>query len=422
MKTNKKISIIGGGISGCVCAFLLSNLGYKVKLFEKKNKLGGSIEDIHRNDDIFLNGPQYFEANSDWLKKIRKLKLFKNQFQDFEGSYLNDKGKKINIYKSYIDLFGKKEIHELFAQPTTKIKFKKLENRKKIILLNERLASYQNNIKIPVEAWCKNFSRLYKNLHSSCAEFLNVTRINFSEDTKAIAELKKKSKLADKLLGIPKISDGRKFAIAKNGNDFFFKTFAAFLKKKVEIKFNSKIKVLKDNNRDIKIMNDKKLVNSDYIIWTANPVPLLLDLGYGNLENPVVRTKIYCANIKFLKKYEVDNFYIQVFSNKSNIYRIFFYKLKNKAKITIETFMSHDNMKIDLSFINEMLALFSIKIKFLNSFVEKKEIRHVLITKNDYNKFMKFNDDLKETNLISSAWHIFNRDRKIDFIMKKFNR
>ena len=45
-KKIKDISIVGGGISGCVSAFLLSRKGYNVTLFEKKNTLGGSTRDI----------------------------------------------------------------------------------------------------------------------------------------------------------------------------------------------------------------------------------------------------------------------------------------------------------------------------------------------------------------------------------------
>ena len=53
------ISIIGGGISGCISALLLSKLGHKITLFEKKDTLGGTIGDINNNkeksDNKYLN-------------------------------------------------------------------------------------------------------------------------------------------------------------------------------------------------------------------------------------------------------------------------------------------------------------------------------------------------------------------------------
>ena len=56
-KKNYNISIIGGGISGCVTALLLSKLGHEVTLFEKKDTLGGTIGDINNDEENFLNGP-----------------------------------------------------------------------------------------------------------------------------------------------------------------------------------------------------------------------------------------------------------------------------------------------------------------------------------------------------------------------------
>ena len=419
LKANKKISIIGGGITGCVSAFLLSHLGYEVNLFEKKERLGGSILDIKENNDIFLNGPQYFQADSDWFKKLKEFKLFKDHFYSFKGSYIHN-SKKNNVYKSYIDIFNKIEISQLYAQPSTKIKFKKLKKKRNTSLLKSRLASYQENIKAPIENWCKNFSMQYRNLHESCAEIMSVTRIFFLKDQKKIKLLKKKNKIADKLLGIPMTSDKEMFSVPKKGNDFFFKKFEKILKKRINIHYNSNIKIIKNNFDDLKIFNNQNEIIGDQIIWTANPIPLMKDLGYGVFENPVVRTKVYCANINFVEKYKIDNFYIQVFSKRANIYRIYIYKLNNKLKITIETFMGRDNTKVDVDFLHALLAKFKIKIKIVTSFIEKKEIRHILITQNDYNKFIQFDKDFVSKKLIGGGWHLFGKDRKINSIMKHF--
>ena len=124
MKKKKyyNISIIGGGVSGCISALLLSKLGHEITLFEKKDTLGGTIGDINNDEEKFLNGPQYFDDNSLWLKEIKKLKMFKNHFYNFYGSYKFNK-KKMNIFKSYIDLFDNELTNDLFAQPITNKKF-----------------------------------------------------------------------------------------------------------------------------------------------------------------------------------------------------------------------------------------------------------------------------------------------------------
>ena len=53
-KKSYKISIIGGGITGCASALLLARLGHKVTLFEKSGTLGGAIKDIIYNNNFFF--------------------------------------------------------------------------------------------------------------------------------------------------------------------------------------------------------------------------------------------------------------------------------------------------------------------------------------------------------------------------------
>ncbi len=54
---NKKIVVIGAGISGLTSAYLLSKKGFDVKILEKKNAVGGSIESVIENGFLFDRGP-----------------------------------------------------------------------------------------------------------------------------------------------------------------------------------------------------------------------------------------------------------------------------------------------------------------------------------------------------------------------------
>ena len=164
------------------------------------------------------------------------------------------------------------------------------------------------------------------------AQVLSVTRILFLKDQKLIKKLKKNDKNANKLLGLPIIAKEDKFSIPKNGYNDFFYNLKKILKKNVKIRFNSKIKIIKNNDGSVKLFNNSELISSDKIIWAGNPIPLLNNLGYGNFDNPVVRTKVYCTNLKFKKKYISQNFYIKVLSKKTNIFRIYIYKLKKNLK------------------------------------------------------------------------------------------
>ena len=418
-KKHYNVSIIGGGTTGCITALLLSKLGHKVTLFEKKDVLGGTIGDLENNNEKFLNGPQYFNDNTEWIKEIKKIKHFKNFFYNFKASYkLN--GKKMNVFKSYIDLFGHETTNDLFAQPITNKKFKILKNIQNKSLLKDRLKAYQLNIGKPIEEWCKNFSKKYESLHESCSKVLSVTRVFFSKDQSYIRKLKSNNKSADNLLGLPMNAENEKFCIPKKGYNNFFNNLEKILKKKIKIIFNSKIKIIRGTDGNIKLFNKSELINSEKIVWAGNPIILLSHLGYGSFDNPTVRVKVYCANIKFKKKYSAYNFYIQVFSKKSNIFRIYIYKLDNKFKISVETFIKDKFEKLDKKQLIRILKKFKIEIDIPGTFVEKKEIRHTLITDADYKKFLKFENDYKKKNIIGGGWHLFGRDEKINYIMDRF--
>jgi oxygen-dependent protoporphyrinogen oxidase len=54
---NKKIAVIGAGISGLTTAYLLSKKGFDVIILEKNNSVGGSIESVFENGFLFDRGP-----------------------------------------------------------------------------------------------------------------------------------------------------------------------------------------------------------------------------------------------------------------------------------------------------------------------------------------------------------------------------
>jgi hypothetical protein len=235
--------------------------------------------------------------------------------------------------------------------------------------------------------------------------------------------IKKESKYADHILGIPeeKIKLSRRFCISKRGNNSFYEKLYFFLNNKINIEFNSKIQVQPGNDKNIKILNRGKSLDVDHIIWAANPVYILKELGYGVLDNPVVKVKIYCSEIEIFDSPTVENFYIQVFSLKTNIFRIYFYRTNTKYKITVETFFNKENNSLDEDSLRKILSHFNFRFKLKGISSEKKEVRHYLMSKKDFNTFEKFNADFKNTNLINGGWHLNGRERKIEHIMNNFN-
>ncbi len=417
----KKISIIGGGFSGCISAFLLSKLGHKVTLFEKGDKLGGTSTDILNDKEFFFNGPHYFFPNTKWVKEITKYKEFKNEFANYI-CYDSKKFKEFNFHGSYTDIFDKVEFNNFFAHPVTSKPFKDISDKEKKQTLYERIKSYQNDIALNLENWLTKNSLNSKKLHFNCAELLNIGRICFINDLSKIKSLKQKNKYADCILGIPKQKNDleRKICFPKNGNNTFYKKLHSLLSKNIKIELNSKIRIQSNNKRKIEILNKDNYIESDFIIWAANPVYILKDLGYGILDNPVVKVKLYCAEINLLKKSNLENFYIQVFTNKSNIFRVYFYKTRDRYKITVETFFDKNEKSINETELKRILNNLKLEFQIKGKFIEKKEVRHYLMTCKDFNQFIKFDNDFKNTNLINGGWHLFGRENKIEHIMKNF--
>ncbi len=72
---NKKICIIGGGISGLVAAFLLNKKGFEVKLFEKSGRVGGNIQTVNVDGFLIEYAPNSLLKSPRLVDLIRELKL-----------------------------------------------------------------------------------------------------------------------------------------------------------------------------------------------------------------------------------------------------------------------------------------------------------------------------------------------------------
>jgi hypothetical protein len=290
----KKIVIIGGGITGCVSAIYCAELGYQVEIFEKKNSLGGIINDIIEKENFFFNGPQYYNFNNWWFKKLKKDKDFKSLFYNF---YLK--------YGSFNDLFNKDVSSNNFAQIQTDLKFENI-NLKKFKFYKERINCYQKNISLPIENWSKKYCRNYEILHPKCSLLMNTGRVFFSKDRNKIVNLKIKNEIADDLLGVPnKNYQSEKFCIPILGNKIFFNRVKNYLEKlKIKVNLVSTIKPIYEKDK-ISLFNKDHKIKFDYSIWCANPVPLIKSSNFGVLDNPVVNVLVLVMNVDYFRSWSL---------------------------------------------------------------------------------------------------------------------
>ena len=406
----KKIVIVGGGITGCVSAIYCAQLGFKVEIYEKKNSLGGVISDIEQENDFFFNGPQYYNEKSPWLRKLRKNKVFKDLFYNFNLKY-----------GSYNDLFNKSVSSKNFAQIQTDVRFRHIK-KKKTTYYKDRINCYQKDISNPIIEWSEKYCKNYKILHSSCSSLMNTGRVFFFNDKIKIKNLKKINSYADELLGIPdKKFQDQKFFFSKLFNNFFFRKLENFLKsKKIIINFNSTIK-LNNQNLKLKFYQNNKQIQSNYF-YGVQTVPLIKASGFGLLDNPTVNVLILSMNID-LEKSLSDNLYLQIFSKKNNLFRIFIYKINNQTKLSLEViFVKNLDVEKEINFAIKILKKHNIFVKKYWFIFKKKEIRHMLFSVQDLKKFEKFEKSKISNKILSGAWQLVGREKKINYIKNNIDK
>ena len=125
MQSDKKIVIIGAGISGLTTAYLLHKEGYDVVVLEQKDKVGGSIETISENGFIFDRGPNSGLETTPIIKQLVEDLHLEDQFV-----YANREGNKRYVLRNG-------ELHALPMSPPAFFKTKLFSGKAKLRLMAE---------------------------------------------------------------------------------------------------------------------------------------------------------------------------------------------------------------------------------------------------------------------------------------------
>ena len=75
-----------------------------------------------------------------------------------------------------------------------------------------------------------------------------------------------------------------------------------------------------------------------------------------------------------------------------------------------------NDIKKELRFAQKILSKFNYDFTFKSPIYKTKQIRHILYTVNDYNKFMKFEKMSKNLNVISGGWYLIGSKAKMNHI------
>lgn len=125
MPSQKKIVIIGAGISGLTTAYLLHKEGYDVIVLEQKDKVGGSIETVDANGFLFDRGPNSGLETTPLIQQLVKELNLEDQFV-----YANREGNKRYILRNG-------QLHALPMSPPAFFKTKLFSGKAKLRLMAE---------------------------------------------------------------------------------------------------------------------------------------------------------------------------------------------------------------------------------------------------------------------------------------------
>lgn len=125
MPSNKKIVVIGAGISGLTTAYLLFKEGYDVIVLEQKDSVGGSVETVNVNGFLFDRGPNSGLETTPLIQQLVKELNLEDQFV-----YANREGNKRYIFRNG-------QLHALPMSPPSFLKTELFSTKAKLRLLAE---------------------------------------------------------------------------------------------------------------------------------------------------------------------------------------------------------------------------------------------------------------------------------------------
>ena len=399
-----KIAVIGAGSVGISVKYFLNRKQIDSTLYEATNNIGGILRDITVEGMNFFAGCQYFTN-----KEIAYKFMPKTGLKNF-----------VYAYGSYTDIFDEISVSTEFVGPTIKKQIE-LNTPRDVnsldISIEEKLKEYPPFIGFALQNWLAGLGINSSQMHQSSLLGLGAIRVYLPNQIEDVQIMRRDRPSASNFYGLlhSNYSQDDTFSVPCDGfNSYLDSNVLPEIIKDTDTNVSLKIEI---NKGDFRLRGNKALKPYDKIIWTGNPNPILKCLNLPKLDSHNLKCKILVGEINI----PVDKpFYIQVFSKKSNILRIYLYKIKDKSCFTIEKIEDLEPSDDTVKFAIDILESFGM-IALLDLKTEKKQNRYILHTLDDYKSLKALNQILSSTNLIPAGWHLYGRDLKVGFVLDQIN-
>jgi hypothetical protein len=395
------IAIIGAGSTGLIASYLASSLSLKAELFEATENIGGILRDREVNNFHFFSGCQYLNPESKWFELLPA-----------DGLYSF-----VHQYGSYTDIFDEVVVSKNFAGPTminTVVTHLPQTHINESFSMSERLSFFPKIIELNLCKWLKNLGVDADKMHHEGLTTLAADRIFLSNQIGSVTDLRYKNTIASEFYGLPLLNHSRlesKMTLPRLGYTSYFDN-EMLNDSKLKISKKTTVKIdFKENRFAIKTPNLKH-DSFDNILWTGNPNPLLTAIGWDRLESFNLKCEVI---VGYLNVQLTEPVYIQIYSKKTNMLRIFVYPMAGKSCFTVEKIDDGCDPKITLDHAKNILNKFDISASLTTASIFKQN-RYILQTSKDYTNLLNLNNFLLSTNMVSGGWQKYSRDEKLQHI------
>jgi hypothetical protein len=320
-------AIVGGGFSGLMTALSLARQGHAVQLFEAGDALGGIVRDAVEPHGRFLRGCQYINIDP----------LYQRLWDDIGQADLQVFP---HHYGAWNNLFGPTIVHHDFAQVLVPGPLGDCPPppAQPPATLADYMRQFEDRVASPLGDWARRLCDV-DDLVAANAVHLQLSRIGYADDTEGVLTRKRNDPHADRLLGVPRSRfepplPVQLAALPLHGFDAHLGRLAQCLQAwGGHVTLNAPVKPVKGPGGRCQLRLRGEAIDADWVVWCANPTPLLQVLCDRRLDS----TSVPCVHVyaTLSTPAPLSPVYYQTFGRDHPLLRLFTYDLGG-PKLTLE--------------------------------------------------------------------------------------
>jgi len=398
-------------MTGIVSALQCASLGATVVLVEASDTLGGVLRDVASDEGkSYFNGCQYLSSRLPWREVLGSAQDELEEISHVYGSWTEaDDG------AHFVDGMAFPSF-DWDKRPQDSVADSPAPSHEEPVTLADCLQRYGPWSR-KLAAFAARSGHQADKIHASCAVGMQMSAVHArSRDVGSVLALKAESPVFDRLFAARRADRGlppERSALPRSGYSSWMRQLEDLLVAEgVRISLKSPARHVERNQSGLAVRLPAGDIVADTVVWATNPVPLLLHAGFGRLENPfMLCTNVHCDVTRWTGPVP---YYIQVFSEKTPLARIYVYSIGGSVRACLECY--GPVQQADAAAIVDCALRVAGETPYalsLTPAVVQKLRRHTLFTPRDLDLILSFNQAAPAMGIVPGGWEHFGRDAKI---------